>query len=151
MLAQGKIKLDEANRARRSPIEVSRKVCEAQASTIAPYYSYVFQELEYLLGEQLAREGNFIHSAGSTDASAGRSSPAALTNAGSIYGFPQGAVVTLDSGTGAVLALTGGTDYKQVSSIELLKHIGNQAQPSKSLPLLRLSRASRANFIPVRH
>jgi membrane peptidoglycan carboxypeptidase len=116
MLAQGKVKLDEANRARRSPIEVSRKVCEEQANTIAPYfYSYVFQELEYLLGEQLAREGNFIVET-QLDPQAQAQAEAALrntvSNTGGSYNFSQGAVVTLDSSTGGVIALTGGTDYK---------------------------------------
>lgn len=116
MLAQGKVKVDDANRARRSPIEVSRKLCEEQANTIAPYfYSYVFQELEAILGEQLAREGNFIIET-QLDPQIQAQAEAALRNAvssaGSIYGFSQGAVVTLDSSTGGVLALTGGIDYK---------------------------------------
>lgn len=116
MLAQGKIKPDEANRARRSPLEVSRKVCEEQANTIAPYfYSYVFQELEYLLGEELAREGNFIIET-QLDPQIQAQAEAALrntvSNAGSSYSFSQGAVVTLDYSTGAVIALTGGIDYK---------------------------------------
>lgn len=116
MLAQGKIKPDEANRARRSPLEVSRKVCEEQANTIAPYfYSYVFQELEYLLGEELAREGNFIIET-QLDPQIQAQAEAALrntvSNAGSSYNFSQGAVVTLDYSTGAVIALTGGIDYK---------------------------------------
>ncbi len=116
MLAQRQINIDEAQRARRSPIEISRKVCEEQANTIAPYfYSYVFQELEQLLGKQLAREGNFIIQT-QLDPQMQTQAEAALRNsindAGSIYGFSQGAVVTLDSSTGAVLALTGGTDYK---------------------------------------
>jgi len=116
MLTQGKVKLDEANRARRSPIEVSRKVCEEQANTIAPYfYSYVFQELEYILGEQLAREGNFIVETQldpQTQAQAEAALRNTISNAGGTYNFSQGAVVTLDSSTGGVIALTGGTDYK---------------------------------------
>jgi len=73
MLAQGKIKVEEANRARRSPIVVSRKICEEQKQYF-PFYSYVFQELE------TSWENNWLvkvtlssNSAGSTDASAGRS------------------------------------------------------------------------------
>jgi penicillin-binding protein 1A len=116
MLAQGKVTTDEANRARRSPIEVSRKVCEEQANTIAPYfYSYVFQELEYLLGEQLAREGNFIIET-QLDPKVQAKAEAALRNtvssAGSASNFSQGAIATLDSSTGGVVALVGGVDYK---------------------------------------
>lgn len=116
MLAQGKIKVDEANRARRSPIEVSRKVCEEQSSTIAPYfYSYVFQELQSILGEHLAREGNFIIETQLDPRIQAQAEVAlrnSVSNAGSTYGFSQGAIVTLDSKTGGVVALTGGTDYK---------------------------------------
>lgn len=61
MLDMGFIKQDEYNRARRSPVEISPKVCEQQAKTIAPYfYDYVYSELETILGADLAREGNFI-------------------------------------------------------------------------------------------
>lgn len=116
MLAQGKIKLDEANRARRSPITVSRNVCEEQANTIAPYfYSNVFRELQSLLGEQLAREGNFIIET-QLDPRVQALSEAALrnsiSNSGAAYRFSQGALVTLDSSTGGVIALTGGRDYR---------------------------------------
>lgn len=117
MLAQGKIKLDEANSARRSLIKVSRSVCKEQGSTIAPYfYSYVFQELESVLGKQLAREGNFIIQTQLDPEMQEQAEVAlrsAITDAGSTYDFSQGAVVTLDSSTGAVLALVGGTDYRK--------------------------------------
>lgn len=115
MLAQAKISQEEANRARRSPVEVSRKVCEEQASTIAPYfYSYVFQELNQILGEEIAREGNFIVET-QLDPKMQAQAETALRNTvsnGSGYRFSQGALVTLDSSTGAVLALVGGTDYR---------------------------------------
>ena len=61
LLEMGKIKPEDANRARRSTVQVSPKVCEQQAKTIAPYfYSYVFSELESILGEGAANEGNYI-------------------------------------------------------------------------------------------
>ncbi len=117
MLAQGKINQEAANRARRSPIEVSRQVCEEQANTIAPYfYSYVFQELQSILGKELATEGNFIIET-QLDPKIQAKAEAALrnsvSNAGSVYRFSQGAVVTLDSSTGGVIAMTGGTDYRK--------------------------------------
>lgn len=117
MLAQGKINQEAANRARRSPIEVSRRVCEEQANTIAPYfYSYVFQELQSILGKELATEGNFIIET-QLDPKIQAKAEAALrnsvSNAGSVYRFSQGAVVTLDSSTGGVIAMTGGTDYRK--------------------------------------
>mgnify|MGYP000022014218 CR=1 FL=1 len=117
MLVQGKINQEEANRGRRSPLEVSPKVCQEQSNTIAPYfYSYVFNELQYLLGEELAREGNFTIET-SLDPRIQRQAEASLrnsvNNSGATYRFSQGAIVTLDSSTGTILALAGGLDYKQ--------------------------------------
>jgi len=117
MLEQGKIEPAQANRARRSPIEISRKVCNEQSNTIAPYfYSYLFQELESILGEQLASEGNFAIET-RLDLRLQAESESALRNyvntAGANYRFSEGAIVTLDSSTGAVLALTGGVNYQK--------------------------------------
>lgn len=117
LLEMGKIKQDEANRARRSTVQVSPKVCERQAKTISPYfYSYVFQELEAILGEGAAKEGNYIIET-QLDPAIQAQAEAALRNsvnrAGSSFGFSQGAIVTLDSSTGGILAMVGGTDYKK--------------------------------------
>lgn len=116
MLEQGKIRPEEANRARRSQIEVSRRVCDEQAKTIAPYfYSYIFEELRAILGKDLATEGNYIIET-QLDPQIQAKAEAALQNsvseAGRTYRFSQGAVVTLDASTGGVIALTGGTDYR---------------------------------------
>ncbi|GAA6621174.1 transglycosylase domain-containing protein [Scytonema sp. NUACC26] len=116
MLEMGKVKQDEYNRARRSPVEVSSKVCERQAKTIAPYfYSYVFQELEKILGKELATEGNFIIET-QLDPQIQSQAELALRNqvssAGRNFGFSQGSMVTLDTKTGAILSMVGGTDYK---------------------------------------
>lgn len=116
MLEQGKIKPEEANRARRSQIEVSRRVCEEQANTIAPYfYSYIFEELRSILGKDLATEGNYIIET-QLDPEIQAKAEAQLQNSvnssGRTYRFSQGAVVTLDASTGGVIALTGGTDYR---------------------------------------
>uniref|UniRef100_A0A0C1RDI2 Penicillin-binding protein transpeptidase domain-containing protein n=1 Tax=Tolypothrix bouteillei VB521301 TaxID=1479485 RepID=A0A0C1RDI2_9CYAN len=116
MLAQGMVTTEEANRARRSQIEVSSRVCEAQAKTIAPYfYNAVFQELQAILGKELAAEGNYIVET-QLDLDMQAKAEEALRNsvrqAGASIGYSQGAVVTLDASTGAVLAMVGGTDYK---------------------------------------
>jgi len=112
MLAQGKIKLEEANRARRSPIVVSRKVCEAQASTIAPYF-IVMSSRNSSTSWENAREGNFIIQT-QLDPQMQAQAEAALRKlchqCWIKVAFPRCSY--LDSGTGAVLALTGGTDYK---------------------------------------
>ncbi len=117
MRAMGTISQEEADRARRSRIEINPKAREFLQSTIAPYfYSYVFEELEFLLGEQLAREGNFIVETGlnpGLQKLAESSLTNAVENAGAGAGFSQGAMVTLDTATGEVLALVGGVDYLQ--------------------------------------
>jgi penicillin-binding protein 1A len=117
MRALGMISQEEADRARRSRIELNPKAIEVLESTIAPYYySYVFTELDQLLGEGLAREGNFIVETG-LDARVQRlaesSLEKAVNGAGGRYGFSQGAIVTLDSSTGTILSMVGGVDYKQ--------------------------------------
>ncbi len=115
MLAQGKIKPEEANRARRSQIQVSRRVCQEQANTIAPYfYSYIFRELGAILGKDLATEGNYIIETQldpQIQAKAEKELQNSVSSSGRTYRFSQGAVVTLDASTGGVIALTGGTDY----------------------------------------
>ncbi|KST67589.1 transglycosylase domain-containing protein [Mastigocoleus testarum] len=116
MLSQGKIREQEANRARRSAIEIDPKVCERQAGTIAPYfYTYVFQELESILGRELATEGNLIIET-QLDPKIQKQAETELknhvSNAGSRFRFSQGAIVTLDSSTGGILAMVGGTDFK---------------------------------------
>ncbi|MBE9226705.1 transglycosylase domain-containing protein [Phormidium sp. LEGE 05292] len=117
MLEQGKITVEEASKARRSPLEVNPKVCQEQASKISPYfYSYVFNELEFLLGEELAREGNFIIETAlnlGMQAKAESALRNTVNNAGANSRFSQGAIVTLDSNTGAILTMVGGLDYKQ--------------------------------------
>jgi 1A family penicillin-binding protein len=117
MRAMGTISQEEADRARRSRIEINPKAREFLQSTIAPYfYSYVFDELEFLLGEQLAREGNFIVETGlnpGLQIIAENSLRTAVENAGSSANFSQGAMVTINTRTGEVLALVGGVDYLQ--------------------------------------
>ncbi|MDY6786408.1 MAG: transglycosylase domain-containing protein [Cyanobacteriota bacterium] len=117
MVQQGSVSIEEANRARRSRIEVSPKAKETLSNTIAPYfYSYVFTELEQLLGKSLAQEGNFIVET-ALDIATQRQAETALRSAiaqeGSRVNFDQGAIVTLDSRNGEVLAMVGGPDYSQ--------------------------------------
>jgi len=112
MLAQGKIKVELTGQGDRQSLSAARSV--KRKPVLYYFYSYVFQELENILGEQLAREGNFIiklswiHRCKRRQKLMLRNS---VNNAGSSYGFSQGAVVTLISHW-CSLALTGGTDYK---------------------------------------
>lgn len=117
MVTLGSISAEEAQRARRSRIEIDPRAREELESTRAPYfYSQVFIELEALLGTQLAREGNFIVES-TVDLKIQPRAEAALRQSietnGAALGFSQGAVVTLDSKTGEVLALVGGEDFQE--------------------------------------
>lgn len=110
---------EEADRARRSRIDVSPKAREAftLSGTTAPYfYSYVFNELPNVVGADLAKEGNFIIETG-LDLSAQEKAETAVRNAittnGASARFSQAALVTLDSSTGEIKALVGGRDYQQ--------------------------------------
>lgn len=115
MVVLGMVSQEEAQRARRSRIEINPKAIKELESTIAPYfYAEVFSEIEALLGEQLAQEGNFIVES-TLDPKIQTQAEAALQEAvattGTTKGFSQGAVVTLDSETGEVLAMVGGVDF----------------------------------------
>jgi penicillin-binding protein 1A len=117
MRALGMINQQEANEARRSRIDVSPKAREYFSSTKAPYfYSYVFDELRTLLGEELAQEGNFIVETAlnlQTQSKAETALRSSVAADGGRLGFSQGALVTLDTSTGEILALVGGVDYQQ--------------------------------------
>ncbi|MGH2413177.1 MAG: transglycosylase domain-containing protein, partial [Microcystaceae cyanobacterium] len=115
MEALDMINQEEASRARRSRIEVSPKARKALSSTIAPYfYAYVLNELQSLLGEELAKEGNFIVETALDPKIQGKAEQSlknTVSNAGSQSRFSQGAIVTLNIHTGEILALTGGVNY----------------------------------------
>ncbi|MGJ3247019.1 MAG: transglycosylase domain-containing protein [Elainellaceae cyanobacterium] len=117
MAALGMVSQEEAQRARRSRIEISPKAIEELESTIAPYfYAQVFFELEALLGSQLAQEGNFIVET-ELDPRLQTFAEGSLENSinttGAALGFSQGAIVTLDSATGSVKSMVGGLDFQQ--------------------------------------
>lgn len=115
MAQLGMVTSEAAAQARRSRIEVSPKAKKAISSIRAPYfYSYVFQELRELLGDELAKEGNFIVETSinlSLQAQADRALVQATANPSDR--ISQGAIVTLDSRKGEILSLTGGVDYQQ--------------------------------------
>jgi 1A family penicillin-binding protein len=117
MRGLGMISDEEAQRARRSRIDVSPRASAFLASTKAPYfYSHVLDELRSLLGDQLAQEGNFIVET-SVNLQTQAKAEAALRNAvatdGARLNFTQGAIVTLDSRNSEILALVGGVSYQQ--------------------------------------
>ncbi len=117
MQKMGMVSEAEADRARRSRIEVSPKAKSTFSQAIAPYfYSYVLKELEGLLGKDVAQEGNFIVET-ALDPKMQKSAELSLQNSiredGAKVGFSQGALVSLDTETGGIKALVGGFDHKQ--------------------------------------
>lgn len=117
MAEQGMVSAEEAERARRSRIEISPKARQELQGSIAPYfYSAVFDELEELLGGDLAKEGNFIVQTGLDTRMQSRAEASlrnSVANSGASAGYSQGAVVTIDAKTGEVLAMVGGVDYQE--------------------------------------
>lgn len=117
MRSLGMISDQQANDARRSRIDVSPKAREFLSSTKAPYfYSYVFDELRALLGDDLAQEGNFIVETAlnlKTQALADSTLRDSVDSQGGSLGYSQGALATIDSSNGEILALVGGVDYQQ--------------------------------------
>ncbi|HEY9761410.1 MAG TPA: transglycosylase domain-containing protein [Trichocoleus sp.] len=116
MVALGMVSQEEARRARRTRIEISPKAREQLQSTRAPYfYSYVYEELDRVLGASLAREGNFIVLT-SLDLGMQAKAEAALketiATTGQAQAFTEGALVTLETQTGAIKAMMGGVDYQ---------------------------------------
>ncbi|MGF1494135.1 MAG: transglycosylase domain-containing protein [Microcoleaceae cyanobacterium] len=117
MLSLGMINEEEANRARRSRIEINPAAKALLQSTTAPYfYDYVFAEIETLLGEQVAREGNFIVEtalAPEIQKQAESTLQNTVNGVGAAAGFSEGAMVTLDTKTGEILSMVGGVDYQK--------------------------------------
>ena len=115
MVKLGTVDKEEADRARRSRIEVSPSARESFSSAVAPYfYSYVIDELQELLGSDVAREGNFIVETAlnpTLQTQAEQSLESSVSNDGDRLGYSQGALVTLDRQNGNILALVGGVNY----------------------------------------
>lgn len=116
MVSLGMVTQEEARRARRSRIEISPEATRQLQSTRAPYfYSYIFSELEQVLGSSLAREGNFLVQTGLDLKLQDQAEEALRQNVATLggqSGYSQGALVTLDSTSGEIRAMVGGVDYQ---------------------------------------
>lgn len=108
---------EEADRARRSRIEVTPSAHDAFSNIIAPYfYSYVFKELNRILGASVAAEGNFIVET-SLDIDLQTKAEAAfnesLQDSVNRFNLSQGALVSINSENGEIVAMIGGKDYRE--------------------------------------
>ncbi len=117
MVSSGSISAEDGRLARRSRIEISPRAREQLKSARAPYfYSYIFDELDDVLGTSLAREGNFIVETSlnlRAQEIAENSLRDAIANEGPQFGYSQGSIVTLNTRTGEIEALVGGADYAE--------------------------------------
>lgn len=116
MAELGMITDKDADRARRTVLILNEAAKTKLQGSVAPYYySYVFDELEEILGKNFAREGNLIVET-NLDIAMQKASDTALRDAvdrdGANYGFSQGAIVTVNTSDGSLLSMTGGVDYK---------------------------------------
>ncbi len=107
----------EASSARRSTIKISPKAKQTLSQIIAPYfYSYVFDEMSRVLSKDLIQEGDYIIETSlnpKIQAFAEESLKTHIDSNGKRYNFSQGAIATVDSRNGEIIALVGGKDYGQ--------------------------------------
>ncbi len=117
MAEQGYISAEEADRARRSRIEVSPEAEKAFGVQPAAFYTdQVYTDLKTLLGSELAQEGNLIVTTGLNLAWQERAETALANNLkrwGNGLGIQEGAIITLRPEDGTIAAIVGGVDYEQ--------------------------------------
>lgn len=151
MAALGMVSTEEARRARRSRIEISPSARQELQGIRAPYfYSYVFDELEQVLGPQLAREGNFIVETSldlSLQGRAERTLSEDIATTGQALGYTQGALVTLNSRNGEIQALVGGTDYQASQFNRATQAL---RQPGSTFKVFAFAAALEAGIAPSR-
>ena len=114
MADEGRLALDAARQARRRPIQLAPNACNQNQAGAVPFYSdQVRQDLQKLVGADVAEEGNFLietHLDPVLQAVMQRQLQS-LLNASADLGVQQGAAVLIDSRNGGVLAISGGRDY----------------------------------------
>ncbi len=108
---------EETQAGRRSAIVIDQSVCQISNNILSPYfYGQIYDELESLLGRDIANEGNFIIETQldlKLQKLAEDNLRKSVRNEGPSYGFSQGSLVTVDATSGAILALVGGVDYSE--------------------------------------
>lgn len=149
MAELGLVKEEEAERARRSLLRLNEEAKSKVQGTLAPYfYGYVFDELQEVLGDNLAKEGNLIVET-SLDIKMQKVSDASLKRAvaerGKEFDFSQGAIVTLDASKGSILAMTGGVDFKKS---QFNRATQAQRQPGSTFKLFTYTAAINQGISP---
>ncbi|WP_309738429.1 transglycosylase domain-containing protein [Chamaesiphon sp. OTE_20_metabat_361] len=149
MLETGAITPAEAREARRSTLNYRSEACTPITNTKAPYlYSYVFQELQEILGVETAKEGNFAIETGVDLKMQAKAESALRQNiaaAGGSYRFSQGGILSLDSSTGIVKAMVGGLDYQKS---QFNRAVDAQRQPGSTFKLFGYAAAIEDGISP---
>ena len=149
MLETGAITPAEAREARRSTLNYRPEACAPSSNAKAPYlYSYVFQELQEILGTETAKEGNFAIETGVDLKMQAKAESALRQNiaaAGGSYRFSQGGILSLDSSTGIVKAMVGGVDYQKS---QFNRAVNAQRQPGSTFKLFGYAAAIEGGISP---
>jgi membrane peptidoglycan carboxypeptidase len=149
MLETGLITQAEAREARRSTLNYRAEACTPVTNTKAPYlYSYVFQELQEILGAETAKEGNFAIETGVDLKMQAKAESALRQNiaaAGGSYRFSQGGILSLDSSSGIVKAMVGGLDYQKS---QFNRAVDAQRQPGSTFKLFGYAAAIEDGISP---
>lgn len=116
MASTGRLSADRARRAKRAPIVIAPTACRSSpALRGAPYYTdQVRRDLEQLVGQEAAQQGNYLIDTHLDPALQQRIETLLrqrLQRSASL-GVTQGAVVVLDSRNSGILAIAGGRDYR---------------------------------------
>ncbi|MBU6228166.1 MAG: transglycosylase domain-containing protein [Cyanobacteria bacterium REEB459] len=151
MVALGMVSQEEARRARRSRIEISPEATRQLSRTRAPYfYSYIFEELEAVLGSALAQEGNFFVETGldlSLQKTAEKTLAEDVARQGAKLAYSQGALVSLHTPSGEIRALVGGVNF---SSSQFNRASQALRQPGSTFKLFTYGAALEAGLAPSR-
>jgi penicillin-binding protein 1A len=148
MVTTGRLGADEARRARRQPIQLAGNACRGVQRQAAPFYSdQVRRDLENLVGQDVAAEGNFLidtHLDPALQATVERLLRQRI-EANRSLGVSEGAVVVLDQKTGGILAIAGGRDYRQSQFNRASMALRQPGSAFKLVPyVLAIERGARA-------
>jgi membrane peptidoglycan carboxypeptidase len=149
MVETGQITAAQAKDARRSRLDVGPNACTQLKNTKAPYfYGYVLQELQDVLGSDLAKEGNFIVETGLNLKMQAKAETALRRNVlgvGANARFSQGGIVSMDTRTGIVKAMVGGIDYDKS---QFNRATDAQRQPGSTFKLFPYAAAIASGISP---
>jgi len=147
MVDAGRLDAGRARTARRRPLQLASGACRPSQRRAQPFYSdQVRRDLERLVGQEVAAEGNFLidtHLDSALQDLVERELRQQIAASRSL-GVSQGAVVVLDGRSGGILAIAGGPDYRQSQFNRATMALRQPGSTFKLLPyLLAIERGMR--------